>query len=443
MQASRELAIFLKPYWRSAILAPLLMVLEVTMDLLQPRLIQRIVDQGIARSDLTVVLNTGLLMVACAVAGLVGGMGCTVFAVLAAQGFGANLRGTLFRKVQSLSFGNLDRLETGKLVTRLTSDVSQVQDVVMMLLRVMVRVPLLLIGSLIMAILTSPRLALLFVVLIPLVVVTIFWIIGRTFPMYSQVQARLDALNTVMQENLAGVRVVKAFARASQEIQRFRGANDRLMEQNIGVVRVGAVTMPVMMLTVNLGVVGAIWFGGLEVDRGGLEVGQLIAFINYLGQTLMSLMTVSMLTVRISRAAASSERIKEVLDSEPELRTSPNARTDFAPRGRVSFRGGQFPVSRRRTGSGPSRDRLCRRAGRDGRGARRDRRWEVEPGQPDSPILRRHGGEGEQSTASTCATWTRASSARTSALPCKRQCSSAARFATTFATDDRPPATPR
>ena len=337
MRASRNLAVFLKPFWRSAVLAPLLMVVEVTMDLLQPRLVQHIVDTGIARSDVSVVVNTGLLMVVVAVIGMFGGVGCAVYAVFAAQGFGASLRGTLFRKVQSLSFGNLDRLETGKLITRLTSDVTQVQDVVMMLLRVMVRVPLLLIGSLIMAVLTSPRLSLLFVILVPVVLVTVVWIIGRTFPMYGRVQARLDALNIVMQENLAGVRVVKAFARSREELRRFRHANDDLMDQNIVVVRTAAVTMPAMMLAVNLGVVGALWFGGIEVDRGGLEVGQLIAFINYLMQTLISLMSVSMLIVRISRAAASAERIGEVLASVPELPARPDAIADFAPIGRVSF----------------------------------------------------------------------------------------------------------
>jgi len=337
MQASRRLAVFLKPFWRSAILAPLLMVLEVAMDLLQPRLVQRIVDSGIARSDVAVVVNTGLLMVAVAVIGMAGGMGCAIFAVFAAQGFGAKLRGTLFGKVQSLSFGNLDRLETGKLVTRLTSDVAQVQDVVMMLLRVMVRVPLLLVGSLIMAFLTSPRLALLFVILTPIVLFVIVWTIGRTFPLYGNVQARLDALNTVMQENLAGVRVVKAFARAAEELRRFRRANDEFMDQNIAVVRTAAVTMPAMMLAVNLGVVGALWFGGVEVNRGELEVGQLIAFINYLMQALVSLLSVSMLIVRISRAAASAERIGEVLDSKPELQAPSDALVRFAPQGRVRF----------------------------------------------------------------------------------------------------------
>lgn len=342
MRATRRLANFLAPYWHWAVLAPLLMVVEVAMDLLQPRMIQRIVDDGIARSDAAVVIHTGLLMVGFALVGLIGGMGCAVFAVLASQGFGADVRGTLFRKVQALSFGNLDRLETGKQITRLTNDVTQVQDVVMMLLRVMVRVPLLLIGSLIMAVLTSPRLALVFIPLIPVVAVALIWIINRTFPMYSQVQRKLDALNTVMQENLAGARVVKAFARAQHEIRRFQRTNDDLMTRNVVVVRTGAIAMPFIMLVLNFGVVAVIWFGGIQIDAGSLQVGQLIAFINYLMQTLMSLMMVSMLIVRISRAEASAERIQEVLDSEPEIRARPDALTSFAPRGRVAFENVSF-----------------------------------------------------------------------------------------------------
>ena len=161
MGATRRLAIFLQPYRLWAVLAPLCMVLEVAMDLTQPRLVQRIVDQGILRLDMAVVLQTGAFMVGAALIGLAGGMGCTVFAILAGQAFGGDLRGTLFRKVQALSFGNLDALETGKLVTRLTNDVQQVTDMVMLLLRIMVRVPLLLVGSVIMAVLTSPQLALL------------------------------------------------------------------------------------------------------------------------------------------------------------------------------------------------------------------------------------------------------------------------------------------
>ncbi len=337
MRATRKLGIFLKPYWHWAVLAPLLMALEVAMDLMQPRLIQHIVDQGIARSDMAVVINTGLWMIGLALIGLGGGIGCGVFAIMAGQHFGADLRATLFRKVQALSFGNLDHLETGKLITRLTSDVTQVQEVVMMMLRIMVRVPLLLVGSLIMAILTSPQLALLFLVLIPLVVVVLVFIINRTFPLFGQVQQQLDALNTVLQENLAGVRVVKAFARGQHETERFRRINDQLMDRNVTAVRITAVTMPIMMLLLNLGVVGALWIGGMEINSGGLQVGQLIAFINYLTQTLMSLMMISMLLVRVSRAEASAVRIQEVLDSEPEVRNRPDALATFAPRGRVAF----------------------------------------------------------------------------------------------------------
>ena len=337
MQATRKLGKFLRPYWRWAVLAPLLMVLEVAMDLMQPRLIQHIIDEGITAGNMQVVVQTGLWMVVLAMIGMGGGVGCTVYAILAGQGFGADLRGALFGKVQALSFGNLDKLETGKLITRLTNDVTQVQEVVMMLLRVMVRVPLLMIGSLVLAIITSPELAWLFAVLIPIVVVALFWIINRSYPLFGGVQQRLDALNIVMQENLAGVRVVKAFVRAQHELQRFRQRNDSLMEQNITAVRTTAITMPFMMLVLNFGVVAALWIGGVQVTTGGMQVGQVVAFINYLMQSLMALMMVSMLTMRLARSEASAVRIQEVMESEPEVQNKPDALTVFAPRGRVAF----------------------------------------------------------------------------------------------------------
>jgi ATP-binding cassette subfamily B multidrug efflux pump len=354
MQATRKLAGFLKPYWHWALLAPLLMILEVAMDLMQPRMIQRIVDDGIAQSDMTVVVNTGLLMIALAGVGLVGGMGCTIFAVLASQGFGADLRSTLFGKVQALSFGNLDELVTGRLVTRLTSDVVQVQEMVMVMLRIMVRAPLMLIGSLILAILTSPQLAVLFIALIPVVLIALGLIVQRAYPMFSQVQARLDTLNTVMQENLAGVRVVKAFVRSDHEMARFRQANDGLMTQSISAVRVVSVTMPLITLFVNLGVVGAIWIGGDQVTQGEMQVGQVIAFINYLMRTLMSLVMVSMLIMRVSRAEASAERIHEVLDSEPKVKDTLGALDVFAPQGRVAFENVSFSYN------GDGRDAVLR-----------------------------------------------------------------------------------
>ncbi len=337
MKAARKLAKYLKPYWLSATLAPLLMMLEVAMDLMQPRLIQRIVDDGIAQYNLEVVIQTGLLMVGLAFIGAIGGVGCTVYATLASQGFGTDLRGDLFRKVQSLSFGNLDELETGGIITRLTNDITQVQEMVAMLLRIMVRAPLMMVGSLIMAILTSPQLTLLFVVLMPFVGLLLVWVIRKAYPLFGQVQDRLDKLNNVIQENLAGVRVVKAFVRTNREIERFGAANTSLMDQTIYAARAVAITWPGIMLIVNIGIAGAIWFGGIQITLGGMQTGELIAFVNYLTRALMSLMFVSMLMMRLARAQASTVRIDEVMESTPRVRNQPQPMADFKSQGRVTF----------------------------------------------------------------------------------------------------------
>jgi ATP-binding cassette, subfamily B, multidrug efflux pump len=341
-----DLKKYLNPYWHWALLAPLAMALEVTMDLMQPRLTQRIVDQGIARADLPFVQHTALLMLACALIGLVGGIGCSVFSTLAGLGFGADLRQALFVKVQSLSFANLDELETGALITRLTNDVTQVQDMVILSLRVMVRVPLLLIGSLILAILTSPQLSLLYLPLIPFVTGVLLWIIRRTYPLYGEVQHRLDVINTVLQENLSGVRVVKGFARAGHEVERFGAANDLLRRNSTVAAQFGAVTMPLTMLALNAGVVAALWYGGQRVMAGTFAVGKLIAFISYLTQTLMALMAITMLIVRLSRAEASAQRIGEVLSSQPQIQSASDAIPNFVPNfrahGRVAFENVSF-----------------------------------------------------------------------------------------------------
>ncbi len=345
MKASMQLLGFLRPYRRWVALAPLLMLLEVAMDLMQPRLIQRIVDEGIARLNLPLVIQSGLLMIGLALIGAVGGMSNGIFAVKAVQGFGADLRESLFRKVQTLSFGNLDELETGQLITRLTNDVTQVQEAIHIMLRILVRAPLLLVGSLVMAILTSPQLAFLPLVLMPIELAVIVWIVRRATPLYTVVQERLDALNEVMQENLAGVRVVKAFARAAHEEARFGAANDRLMDQTIHVARVVAVILPFMMVSMNLGIAGALWFGGAHVVAGRMHVGQIIAFVNYLMTTLFSLMMVSTLVIQVARAVASAARIQEVLQSQPQVRDRDGALDEIQPRGRVAFENVTFSYS--------------------------------------------------------------------------------------------------
>ncbi len=346
MHAARMFARFIKPHIWWAILSPLAMALEVTMDLLQPRLLQHIIDQGIARGSMATVLHMGGLMIGAALVGMAGGVGCTILSVLAAQGLGTDLRHTLFAKVQTLSFGNLDRLETGGLITRLTSDVMQVQDASMMLLRIMVRAPLMLVGGLIMGLVTSPRLSLLFIPLMPAVLGVLIVVVRKTYPMFSKVQERLDALNGVLQENLAGIRVVKAFGRARHEAERFGAANEALVQQNIVTLRVNAITMPAVIIILNLGVVGALWLGGQGVVRGSLHVGEIVAFTNYLMQVLFSLMFVSMLVMRLARAEASAQRIDEVLESVPDVPNPEAPKPMPEPRGRVQFDNVTFSYSR-------------------------------------------------------------------------------------------------
>jgi ATP-binding cassette subfamily B protein len=337
MNAGTKLAKFIKPYWRWVMIAPVLMTLEVAMDLMQPRMVERIVDEGIARLDLNLVLQTGLLMFGLAVIGALGGMSNGIFAELTVQAFGADLRETLFRKVQTFSFGNLDELETGQLITRLTNDVTQVQEALLMILRILVRAPLLLIGSLIMAILTSPQLAFLPLVLMPIELVAVVWIVNKATPLFTVVQEKLDALNQVMQENLAGVRVVKAFVRAQHENKRFGAANTNLTDQSVRAMRTVAIMPAFMMLTMNLGIVAVLWFGGMRVTAGEMQMGQIIAFINYLMTTLFSLMMVSQLVIQLARAEASAKRIQEVLESQPKVQNQPGASMDFKSQGRIAF----------------------------------------------------------------------------------------------------------
>ncbi len=337
MESMTKLAAYLRPYRQGVIIGPLLMLVEVVMDLLQPWLLQNIVDLGVMKMDMPVVVHTGVLMVVLAIVGAIGGSGNTLLAVRVSMGVGADLREELFRKVQSLSFANLDKLGTGQLVTRLTNDVTQIQEVVLILLRIMVRLPLMLVGSLVMATVTSPSLAVLFLVLGPVLIVTLVVVLGRAHPLFMAMQARLDHVNTVIQENLAGVRVVKAFVRAGREEERFGDANDALMTSTMDAIRLVSVILPIMVMAVNAGIVAIIWFGGRMVVHGDMEVGQILAFVNYLLQAMMALMMAGMLMMRVSRAEASADRVLEVLGNEPVVVDRDGSVDDFAPRGQVAF----------------------------------------------------------------------------------------------------------
>jgi len=328
---------FVRPYRLYAAVALVLLLGMVASDLLIPRLTQRIIDQGIASGDLRIVLTTALMMLGAALFAALFALGNNYFSVRVAQHVAHDVRSALVRKVQSFSFGNLDELRTGNLITRSTSDVHAVQMIVMMSLRILTRAAVWILGASVMLILTSPRLALMMAAFVPMIVLFVSWFARKARPMFTWVQERLDRLNTVLQENLAGVRVVKAFVRERHEIERFEGANVELTEKTIRIMRLVAILLPTMTLVLNFGVAGAVWFGGTSTLAGGMTVGQVVASINYLMFALFPLMMLAGMLAPIAAADASAARILEVLDAEAKVAERPGARPLPDPKGRIAF----------------------------------------------------------------------------------------------------------
>ena len=250
---------------------------------------QEIIDRGISRGDLHAVVVTALIMIASTLVSAVLGIGNASSAVIVSQRFASDIRDATFRHIQRLSFGNRDRLQTGRLLVRLTSDVSQVQQIVMFFLRLYTRAPLMLVGSVILLFVTNWRLGLIMLVILPVVTAGIAFFTARSRPLFTQVQRKLDGLNTVLQENLSGVRVVKAFVRADRENERFAGANRELLDVSLRVFRLLSILNPSLTLVLNLGTVAVIWLGGHEVIGGLVTSGQVVAFINYLLTTAFPL----------------------------------------------------------------------------------------------------------------------------------------------------------
>ncbi|MZQ82898.1 ATP-binding cassette domain-containing protein [Paenibacillus sp. 5J-6] len=323
-----KLRSFVKPYWLITLLAPLLMVMEVWMDLTQPRLMAAIVNHGVADGNLALVWSTGLHMLGVAFVGLVGGVGCTFFTVKAAQNFGADLRLSVFEKVQSFSFRQLDTFSTGSLITRLTGDVMQMLNILQILLRQFVREASLLIGSIVMAIVISPRLSLILLVVVPIQFLILYVLMKRSTPLFRLMQARLDRVNTVMQESTSGIRVIKAFVRAAFERTRFGKANTALLDASLSSARALATSGPLMTLILNVSIVAVLWFGGGQTWSGSMAIGDLAAFIIYITQVLFSLVSISNTLMNISRAQVSAERIREVLDTEPDMNEPVQERSD-------------------------------------------------------------------------------------------------------------------
>lgn len=342
MSDLRRMLKYLNPYKKEAIIATILVAFVVIADLSIPRLVQVIIDDGVAQGDMNVILWTSLLMIGASLLSAAISIANTYYSVKASRGFEADLREAIFKKIQTFSFGNLDDLNTGQLLTRLTSDLNMVQLVVSMGLRMFSRAPLMFLGSFGIMFATNPNLAMVILALMPVTLVLVTFFIRLVRPLFTLVQERLDHLNQVLQENLTGIRVVKAFVRGDHENRRFEKANTSLYEISLKMAQYISIFFPIIMTLMNLGTVAIIYYGGLQVHAGTTSVGQIMAFTNYLFATMFPVLMLAMMAAQISGASASATRIMEVIDSVPEVQDSPDAVALDEIRGRVAFENVSF-----------------------------------------------------------------------------------------------------
>ena len=334
---------YIKPYWKYFVLGPLCMIIEVVGEIVMPQLYAGILDEGVKQHNVSYIILTAVLMILLALIMMAGGVGGAWFGAKASVNFASDLRKDVYGKVQRFSFADIDKFSTGSLVTRLTNDVTQLQNFVNMMLRMFLRAPGMLIGALIMAIRMNAELARVLAVTVPVLLVAQFFIIRTGFPRFQAMQSKIDHLNSTIQESLTNIRVVKSFVREGFEEKKFSRANLDLKEAALRALGVVIMAMPLMMLLMNLTTLAVVWFGGRRVVAGTMEVGDFSAYLNYIGQILMSLMMVSMLFMNSSRALASGRRIKEVMTAEIDL-TDDNAAHPEAKvaRGEVEFRNVSF-----------------------------------------------------------------------------------------------------
>lgn len=305
----------IRKFRRALVLAPLLVMLDVGCEIVQPELMSRIVDRGVRQMDLHYIISIGLFMVFLSLLAIAANVGNIYYSSHAAVGFTAELRESLFRKIQQFSLSNLDKFRSASLVTRITNDVNILQQVIMMLLRQLIRAPLMLLFAVVIAIRINAELASIIGIAIPMLSVCIYYLLRRGMPFFEKMQIRLDRLNTVIEEDLVGVRVVKSFVREGFEIKQFKRSNQDLMEMAVKASGLVVLIMPVMQMVMNLSIVAIVWYGGNKIAAGAFQVGQFMSFITYITQVLMSLMMLSITVMNFSRAGASSRRILEVLDT--------------------------------------------------------------------------------------------------------------------------------
>lgn len=331
---------YVKPYLSAFIVGPILMIVEVIGEVVMPLLLSKIIDYGVTGGrGISYIIAMGITMAITALCMMAGGVGGAYFAIKASSGFANDLRKDLFNKIQEFSFTNIDQYNTGSLITRLTNDITQVQNILQMMLRMALRSPGMLIGALIMAFTLNGKLALVILCVIPLLAIAIYFIMKIAFPRFKIMQKKLDALNTVTQENLTNIRVVKSFVREDYEQDKFAKANTDLKDSTINAMKVVIFTMPVMMLAMNVTTLAVVWFGGNQIIVGSMTPGVLTAFVNYVVQILMSLIMVSIIILNSSRALASAKRINEVLCTDIDLTDERAMKKDITVQyGKIEFR---------------------------------------------------------------------------------------------------------
>lgn len=337
---------YLKPYWVFALLCPLAMILEVSMDLLQPTFMSDIVDNGIlgdaaADENLRYVLITGLKMLVFSLIGCFGGIASAAFGTAAAQKMGNDLRKDAFAKVMHMSFQQTDKFTTGSLVTRLTNDITAIQEFVAMSLRMFVRTGMQFIGGIAVILTLNVNFGIVLVISLPVQLIAVAIIMKKASPLFSIVQSRLDKVNSVVQENVSGARVVKAFTREEYEINRFDNANTDLMTTNLKVQKLLATLNPILMIIMNASVIAIIMIGGFQVEAKAMQVGEVMAAVTYITQILMSVMMVGMMFQQVSRSAASMKRVNEVLSTNPVI-SDGHKSADSDNSGTVEFRNVDF-----------------------------------------------------------------------------------------------------
>lgn len=337
---------YITPYLSAFVIGPLMMLTEVAGEVMLPKFMSMIINNGVASRNVAYIGKMGTLMVLTVLFMAVGGILGAYFSAKASISFTSDMRNDLFRKVQQFSFENIDDYSTGSLVTRLTNDVQQVQNVLMMGLRMALRAPGMFLGALIMAFMMNRQLAVIILIVIPLLLAAIILILKTAFPRFGEMQRKLDRLNSGIQESLTNVRVVKSFVREDHEIEKFSRLNRDLKESSLRALRIVITTMPVMMFAMNVTTLAVVWYGGNIIIAGNMPVGDLTAFTTYIVQILMSLMMLSMVFLQSSRASASMKRINEIFDTEIGLNDDYAKNKDKkVTEGRVEFKNVSFGYS--------------------------------------------------------------------------------------------------